>query len=62
MKFRQLGNFMDTIGWRIFMEGMLSQEVLNIQSEYVGVGACSLFLDGRAKGLAITLLEATHEQ
>ena len=44
------------------MEGMISKDVLNIQSEYVGVGACVLSLDEWAKGLTVRLLEATHGQ
>ena len=44
------------------MEGMISSEALVIQAECVDLGGCLLSLDNWAKGLAIKLLEATHEQ
>ena len=50
---------MDKIGWRRYMEGMVS---LVIQAECVDLDVCSISLDNWAKGLAIKLLEATHGQ
>ena len=61
-RFYKLGKSMDKIGWRRYMEGMISSEVLAIQAECVDLGVCLLFLDSWAKGLAINLLETTHGQ
>ena len=61
-RFYKLGQSMEKIGWRWYMEGMISSEALVIQAECVELGGCSLLLDNWAKGLAITLLEATHRQ
>ena len=61
-QFYKLGQSMDKIGWRRYMEGMISSEALSIQAECVHLGGCSLLLDNWAKGLAIKLLEATHGQ
>ena len=61
-RFYKLGQSMDKIGWRRYMEGMISSEALVIQAECVDLGGCSLSLDNWAKGLAIKLLEATHGQ
>ena len=59
-RFYKIGQLMDKIEWRRYMEGMISSEALAIQAEYVDLGGCSLSLDNWAKGLAIKLLEATH--
>ena len=59
-RFYKLGQSMDKIGWRRYMEGMISLEALAIQAECVDLGGCSLLLDNWVKGLAIKLLEATH--
>ena len=61
-RFYKLVQSMDQIGWRRYMEGMISSEALVIKAECVDLGVCSLFLDNWAKGLAIKLLEATHGQ
>ena len=60
--FREMALSQDTIGWRRFMEGMISQEILPIQADYVDLGECSLSLEGWAQGLVIRLLETTHGQ
>ena len=59
-QFYELGQSMYKIGWRNYMEGMISLEALAIQAECVDPSGCSLLLDNWAKGLAIKLLEATH--
>ena len=41
-KFRKLAKSMDKIGWRKYMEGMISKEVLEIQAEFTAVGAGSM--------------------
>ena len=44
------------------MEGMVSTEILEIQSDFVDFYRCSLSLDIRAKGLVMKLLEINHGQ
>ena len=44
------------------MEGMVSAEILKIQSDFVDFGRCTLSLDIWAKGLVMKLLEITHGQ
>ena len=61
-KFGIIGASVDVIGWRRFMEGMVSTEVLVIQQKCVEVGGCQLSLGGWARGLVVKLLEVTHEQ
>ena len=61
-RFYKLGQSMDMIGWRQFMEGMVSSEVLTIQADCVALGGCSLSLDNWMKGLSAKLLEVTHGQ
>ena len=41
--FWQLGRSMDKIGWRRFMEGMISQKVVAIQKEFVEAGGSRYF-------------------
>merc|ERR1712086_213356 len=53
---------MDSIGWRRYMEGIVSAEILEIQSDFVDFGRCTLSLDTWAKGLVMKLLEITHGQ
>ena len=53
---------MDQIGWRRYTEGMIFKEVLEIQAEFTAVGAESMATSNWAKGLAIKLLEITHDQ
>lgn len=58
----QLARSMDTIGWRRFMEGMVSKEVVKIQSKAEDGGRCKLSVDNWCKGLVTRLLEVTHGQ
>jgi hypothetical protein len=53
---------MDVIDWRRFMEGMMSNDVVQIQLECVDVGRSSLSTDDWTKGLTVKLLEVTHGQ
>ena len=50
------------IGWRRYMKGMVSAEILGIQNDFVDFGRCSLLLDIWAKSLVMKLLEITHGQ
>ena len=47
--FYKLGQLMDKIGWRRYMEGMISSEALVIQAEFVDLGGCLLSLENWAK-------------
>jgi hypothetical protein len=61
-RFRLLALSQDAIGWRRFMEGMISQEIIDIQADHMyGVDSC-LALAPWARGLIVKLLEATHGQ
>ena len=60
--FREMAKSQDKIGWRRFMEGMISCKLLPIQSDYVDMGECTLLLGTWAKELVARLLETTHGQ
>jgi hypothetical protein len=59
---RAMGRSQDMIGWRRFMEGMISKEILPLQGEHIEAGGCNLTIDVWAQGLVTKLLEATHGQ
>ena len=53
------------IGWRRFMEGMISKEMLEIQQEYLdlmGDRITPTTPTSRDKGLIVCLIEITHGQ
>ena len=52
----------DRIGWRRFMEGMVSKEVLSIQRDYAGREPRAREAHSWIKGLILKLLETTHGQ
>ena len=62
VRFEKLAQSVDSIGWRRYMEEMVSVEILEIQSDFVDFGRCSLSLDIWNKGLVMKLLEITHGQ
>ena len=57
-----MGRSQDQIGWRRFMEGMISKEILPLQEDYIALGTGKLTIDQWAQGLVIKLLEVTHGQ
>ena len=64
-RYRKLAASQDLIGWRRFMEGIISKEILVIQQEYLDMkGTCSTPTTPTswAKGLIICLVEITHGQ
>ena len=61
-RFHEHGQSVDRIGWRRFMEGMVSNKAVTLQAEFVALGNCSLSLNGWVKGLVVKLLETTHGQ
>lgn len=61
-RFQGMARSQDKIGWRRFMEGMISRGVVEIQREYFCRHGLSWKLDRWASGLVIKLLEVTHGQ
>ena len=61
-RLRKLGRSMDAIGWRKFIEGMISRETLEVQAACVDLEQCTLSLNNWAKGLVVKLMEITHGQ
>jgi hypothetical protein len=59
---RTLADSMDLIGWRRFMEGMISKEIVAIQSKAEVDGRCKMTFDNWSAGLVTKLLEVTHGQ
>ena len=58
----RLARSMDSIGWRRFMEGMISKEIVRIQSHYLEGSESRMTIRKWAEGLVIKLLEVTHGQ
>ena len=50
----------DLIGWRKFMEGMISKEITCIQKSYLALSSYHLSIKRWTKGLITKLLEVTH--
>lgn len=61
-KYRALANSMDKIGWRRFMEGMISKEVVAIQRKAEDAGKFKMTVRNWSAGLVTKLLEVTHGQ
>ena len=61
-EYRRLAVSVDSIGWRRFMEGMLSKEVVELQKYALVESESRLTVDKWAKELVIQLLEITHGQ
>lgn len=61
-RFRGMALSQDKIGWRRFMEGMISLGVVAIQREYLHSQGMIWKLDRWASSLVIKLLEVTHGQ
>ena len=61
-KYQRLAQSQDRIGWRRFMEGMVSKEIAPIQWEYLVLSGSSMSVERWMSGLIIKLLEVTHGQ
>ncbi len=61
-RFRQMALSQDKIGWRRFLEGMISAEITAIQQQYMAVNGLRMSLDKWCTGLITRLLEITHGQ
>ncbi len=60
--FCEMGRSQDLIGWRRFMEGMITKEILPFQEDHITLGHGKLTIDQWAQGLVVKLLEVTHGQ
>lgn len=61
-RLRGMAKSQDIIGWRRFMEGMISRRVIEVQREYLQMKGLEWKLDKWASGLVVRLLEVTHGQ
>jgi hypothetical protein len=61
-RFRHMALSQDKIGWRRFLEGMISTEITSIQQQYIAVNGLHMSLDKWCTGLITWLLEITHGQ
>jgi hypothetical protein len=61
-QFQALGHSPDFIGWRWFLEGMISKEIVDLQHQFYAVNGSQMTLDKRSTGLITWLLEITHGQ
>ena len=61
-EYHRLAALVDCIGWRRFMEGMLSRELVELQKYALVEAESRLTVDNWAKELVIRLLEVTHGQ
>ena len=57
-----LAQSQDCIGWRRFMEGMISKEITSIQKSYLALSSYHLSIERWTTGLITKLLEVTHGQ
>ena len=62
LKFRLLAESQDIIGWRRFMEGMISKEWAEIQRDHYNLFGGKVTPSKWAQGLVTRLLEVTHGQ
>ena len=60
--YRKLADSMDKIGWRRFMEGMVSKELLVIQGKSQEMGKKRVRIQKWCAGVVTKLLEVTHGQ
>ena len=61
-RYQRMARSQDLIGWRQFLEGMISRRVIELQQEYLQMKGLEWKLDKWASGLVVRLLEITHGQ
>jgi hypothetical protein len=61
-QFQALGHLQVIIGWRRFLEGMISKEIVALQQQFHAVNGSQMTLDRWSSGLIAQLLEITHGQ
>ena len=62
LQYRRLAVSVDCIGWRRFMEGMISRELVELQKYAVVESGSRMSVEKWAQELVIKLLEITHGQ
>ena len=60
--YRRMAASQDMIGWRRFMEGMISKEMVDLQREFCEWADTKLTAEQWAHGLITKLMETTHGQ
>ena len=61
-RYARMAASQDIIGWRRFMEGMISYEVVKVQQQYFNFHNARRSAEEWAKGLVVKLMEVTHGQ
>jgi hypothetical protein len=61
-RFHAVGKSQEKIGWRWFLEGMISKEKTGIQQQYYALNGMQMSLEKWSSGLITRLLEITHAQ
>jgi hypothetical protein len=56
-RFQVVGKSQDKIGWRRFLEGMISKEITGIQQQYYALNGMQMSLEKWSSGLITRLLE-----
>jgi hypothetical protein len=61
-RFKAMGQSQDKIGWRRFLEGMISKEIMRVQQQHYALSGSRMSLERWSSGLITRLLEITHGQ
>jgi hypothetical protein len=61
-RFNAMGQSQDKIGWRQFLEGMISKEITRVQQQHYALSGSRMSLERWSSGLITPLLEITHGQ
>ena len=61
-RLERLASSQDKIGWRRFMEGMITKEIPIVQKSYADISGSALSSVDWSTGLVTKLLETTHGQ
>jgi hypothetical protein len=61
-RYRLMAQDQDAIGWRRFMEGMICQQIREIQAMYTVIEGSRITPEQWTMGVVVKLLEATHGQ
>ena len=61
-RYREMASAQDTIGWRRFMEGMISKKLVCLYAEHRDLMGEGLTTERWASQLVVRLLEVTHGQ
>ncbi len=61
-RFNAMGQLQDKIGWRRYLEGMISKKIMRVQQPHFALSGSRMSLERWSSGLATRLLEITHGQ